>query len=296
MPILSKNPFYESRFRDALFVIKAGGQVIANKDALPSLIANIREFTMNGINVLLIYGGGKPIDDTLEAQGIEPKKHNGRRITSAEDMKVIQSVLAGDLSFRVYQAIAANSFSGLCFNAVPSDWMNVKLRPKEPVDFGFVGDIHGVNKGPIQRLFKSGANFIACPCIAADENGAPVNINADTVATELAIGLKAHKLIFLSDVDGVKIGDEVATILTEGQIPGLITDGIATSGMRVKLENCARALKAGVRRIHMINGTRPGALMEEIFTSGGTGTMLIKDSERKVYENEIKYQNARKSA
>jgi len=291
LPDFFINAFYERKFRNALFIVKASGSVIENEGARNNLIANIRELTLQGIKVILIYGGGLAIDKALENHGIEIKKHQGRRITDAPTMKVIREVIGGDLSLSIYETMQRNNVKGSSFNAVPSDWLNVELRPKEPVDFGFVGDIKSVNIRPIKRKLKI-TNFIASPCISISEDGHLCNINADTVATQLAAGLKADKLIFMSNVDGVKIDGETALMVTAEEIPNLIKDGVVTDGMQVKMENCLEALNSGVKRIHLINGLRQDALHEEIFESTGPGTMLLRESERDSYMNEVKVQTA----
>jgi acetylglutamate kinase len=289
MPKFFINAFYESKFKDNLFVIKAGGKIIEDEKALANLIENIRDLTTHGIKVLLVYGGGRAMDESVVARGFTVQKHDGRRITDANTLGVMKEVIGGTLSLNVYEAMAQCNIEGLTFNAVPAAWMKVALRPKKPVDFGFVGDIHATNPRPIQRLFRT-VDFIACPCLAWAEEGTLCNINADTIATQLAIGVKAHKLIFLSDVDGVSIKGETASLLTAEQIPGYIADGTVNGGMKVKLQNCAAALEAGVRRIHLINGLRPDALKKEIFEPVGPGTMLIRESERQHYRNEVEAQ------
>lgn len=291
LPDFFINAFYESKFRDNLFIVKASGSVIENEDARNNLIANIRELTHHGIKVILIYGGGNAIDAALEKRGVEIKKHDGRRITDAATMSVIREVIGGDLSLKISEAMHANNLDGLSFNVVPSGWMNVVLRPKKPVDYGFVGDIKSINIRPILRQLKV-TGFIACPCIAISDNGDLCNINADTIATELAAGLDADKLIFMSNVDGVKVKGETALLITDAQIQGYITDGTVTDGMKVKMENCQDALDAGVSRIHLINGLRDNALSKEIFESVGPGTMLLRESERENYMNEVEVQKA----
>ena len=133
-------------------------------------------------------------------------------------------------------------------------------------------------------------DFVACACLGLTQDGQICNINADTVATQLAIGAKAHKLIFLSDVDGVQVNGKTAEIITSEEIPTLIKNGTATGGMKVKLENCLAAMQGGVRRIHVISGLRPDALKKEIYESVGPGTMLFNESERESYLNEIQAQ------
>tara|TARA_R110001592_G_scaffold27763_16_gene102797 strand:+ start:1424 stop:2332 length:909 start_codon:yes stop_codon:yes gene_type:complete len=291
LPAFFINAFYESKFRDNLFIIKASGSVIEDDDARNNLIANIRELNLVGIKVILIYGGGHAIDAALEQRGIEIQKNDGRRITDAATMQVIREVIGGDLSLSVYEAMQRHYIEGLCFNAVPSDWMHVDLRSKDPVDYGFVGDIKDVYTRPIMRKLKI-TDFIACPCLSISADGHLCNINADTVATQLAAGLKADKLIFMSDVDGVNIDGKTALMVTAEDIPGLIKDGIVTDGMKVKMENCLEALNSGVKRIHLINGLRENALYKEIFESMGPGTMILQESECANYMNEVDVQKA----
>jgi acetylglutamate kinase len=283
--------FYEGRFKDNIFIVKAGGKIIEDQKSLDNLISDIRDLTLRGIKVLLVYGHGRAVDDKLKSRGIPVNKIEGRRVTDAPTLGVIQEVVGGLLSMNVTSSMARNNLIGLCFSAVPAAAMHVELRPKKPLDFGYVGDVKGVESAAIQRLFKV-TNFIACSCLGVTPAGQICNINADTVATELAVGLKAHKLVFLSDVDGVLIGGKVAPLLTVKEIPELVKKGIVKEGMKVKLESCAAALKSGVRRVHLINGLRKNALRDEIFASTGPGTMLIQEEERDVYAREVEAQQA----
>ncbi len=284
------NAFYESKFRDKLFVVKAGGKIIEDQVALDNLIANIKDLTFHGIKVLLVFGGGAAMDKAANQRGIEIKKHDGRRVTDQASIELMKEVIGGTLSLSVNQSMAKNGLEGYCFNAVPHEWLSVKQRDKTPVDYGFVGDIKGASKRAIDRLFKN-SNFIACACLATTDEGVILNINADTVATELAIGAAADKLIFLSDVDGVKLEDnETAFVIAAEEIPELIEDEIVTGGMKVKMENCKHALDGGVKRIHLLNGLRENALYNEIFEPIGPGTMLFKEAEREHYMNEVEAQ------
>ncbi len=283
------NAFYESKFKDNLFVIKAGGKIIEDEKALDNLLSNIRDLNNLGIRVLLVYGGGRAMDKTAEDRGIQVQKIDGRRVTDAASLEVMKHIVGGTLSLNVAQSIARTNMDGVSLNAVPFDWMKVALKDKKPVDFGFVGKINSVDPRPINRLFKY-SNFIATGCLSITPKGVVCNINADTIATQLAIGMKAHKLIFLSDVDGVKIGEKTKHLITDVEIDGHIADGSVTGGMQVKLENCKAALKAGVKRIHLISGFRKDALRSEIFEPTGPGTMLIPEKMRDAYENEVEAQ------
>ncbi len=287
MPQFFINAFYHSKFRDNLFVIKAGGKVIEDKKALDDLIADIRNLNLMGIKVLLVYGGGEALDRAVEARGNGIKRENGRRVTDPATMQIMKEVVGGDLSLKVYESMAREYLEGITLNAVPPEWMRTVMRPKKPVDYGLVGDIKTVNARPIRRLFKS-HDFVAVACMAWTEKEKKlVNINADTIATQLAMGVEAHKLIFLSDVDGVQVDGKAVPIITDKDIPEMISSGKATGGMKVKLENCLEALKGGVRRIHLINGFRHNALSKEIFEPVGPCTMLILESERDHYNNEV---------
>ncbi|MCB9982368.1 MAG: hypothetical protein H6861_01665 [Rhodospirillales bacterium] len=285
MPEFFINAFYESKFKDNFFVIKVGGKIIEDDEVLENLLSNIRDLTLQGIKILLIYGGGRAMDEEAAKRGIEVQKIGGRRVTDAANMEIARHVLGGDLSLKVTGMMSKIKLEGLSFNCVPPSWMRVALKPKIKGD-DFAGSIEDVYARPINRLFRS-VNFVACSCLAQTRDGITCNINADTIATQIAIGTRAHKLIFLSDIDGVKIGGRTAEIITAEQIEGYIADGTATGGMQVKLENCKAALDAGVRRIHLLSGLREDALKKEIYEPVGPGTMLFKENERQSYENEV---------
>lgn len=285
------NAFYHSKFMNNTFIIKASGDLIEDEDALEGLIKNIKKLTHHGIKAILVYGGGKATDKALNERGIQIQKHEGRRITDKATLDVMKEVVCGSLSLKVYEAMAKNGVEGYSLNAVPSDWMRVQKRPKTPIDFGYVGNIEVTRNRAVKRLFKV-TNFVAVPCLAYADDGDMVNINADTIATELAIGVSADKLIFLSNVDGVQKDGETIFMITDKDINGLIEDGTVSGGMQVKMENCRRALSEGVKRIHLINGMRANALDKEIFESVGPGTMIISESEKATYMNEVEMQKA----
>lgn len=290
LPDFFINAFYESKFRDSLFVIKASGDVVENETALDDLLQDIRELTMHGIKVLLIYGGGKAMDKASEERGIEVKKIGGRRINKEGNIQILKEIVGGNLSLNISAAMQRHNVEGLSFNALPASWADIEIAPKTKAD-KFTGGLKNVYSRPILRLFKV-TNFIACACIGTTKNGDIVNINADTIATEISIGIKAQKLIYLSNVDGVKIDGKTAFMVMESDIPKLIKDGIVTGGMQVKMENCHKALEGGVKRIHLINGLRENALHDEIFESVGPGTMILREDERENYLNEVEIQKA----
>lgn len=288
MPEFFINAFYESKFKDNFFVIKAGGKVIEDETALDNLLSNIRDLTMQGIKVLLVYGGGNAMDVESEKRGVAVEKIDGLRINLANNIAVMKHVVGGDLSLSISAAMAKNNIQGLSLNALPADWADIELEPKTKEDL-FTGGIERLHERPINRLFKV-TNFVACSCLALTRSGVVCNINADKIATQIAIGVKADKLIFLSDVDGVQINGETAGIVMAEDIDGLIDDGTATGGMMVKLKNCKAALDANVRRVHLFSGLRKDALKHEIYEPVGPGTMLFNEAERASYENEVEAQ------
>ncbi len=294
IPHFFLDAFYESKFKDNVFIVKAGGKIIEDQKVLDNLISNIKDLTQHGVKILLVYGHGRLVDEKLAERKIEVKKNEGRRITDELTLQTIKDIVGGTLSINVASAMARNNVEGICLNAIPHGWLKIERRPAKPIDYGFVGDIHGTEGRPLKRLLRQ-TNFVATPCLGFTDEGQVLNINADTIATEVAIGAKADKLIFLSDVDGVLVNGKAADIITTGEIPGMIKDGTATGGMKVKLENCHAALKGGVRRVHVISGLRADALKKEIYEPVGPGTMLFDESERQRYMNEVAAQKVLES-
>lgn len=286
--------FYRAKYKDSLFVIKAGGRVIADEAARSSLLSNIKDLTASGIKILLIYGGGKLIDKELEKQGITPFKIDGRRITTADQIDPIKKVMAADLSYRIGTSMAELELHGLCLSALPPAWVKIIPRPDHEGTKRFDGTIGAIYGEQINALFKS-VPFVACPCVSVTaENG--VNINADDVAVAIASGTQSRKLIFLTDVDGVLMKDgSTASYLTDKDMKALIADGTVHGGMKVKLENCMTALESGVKRIHLLNGFVKDALAQEIFDTIPESTMLIREQDRQSYLNEIAVEEALKA-
>lgn len=282
----SMKEFYQAKYRDSLFIVKAGGRMISDEASRLSLLEDIAELTAAGIRILLIYGGGHAIDTALEQAGIAPRKVDGRRITGSREMQIIKQVMTADLGYKVNSSMAKIGLNGLVLGALPASWVKVTPRQRDnPDDYGYDGTIDSVNEAVLAAAFQ-GARFIATPCLSVTEKDG-ININADNVASALAIGCKARKLIFLSDVEGVLIDGKTAPYLTDKDIPQLIADGIVTGGMKVKLENCCDALQAGVKRIHLLDGFKPHALLREVYDSIGAATMILREEDRQAYLNEI---------
>lgn len=278
--------FYRRMFRGTLFILKAGGRVITDDKMRANLLENIKELNKDGIDVLLIYGGGHAIDDAMKEAGRTPVKIDGRRITSEDDIKIVKQVMAGDLGYRLTETMSDIGLDGVVLNAIPPLWAQFKRRPKKEGIVRFDGEIVDVNKKSIEDYFE-GPRFTAMPCLGILEDGVTLNINADNVAIAMATGMKATKLILLTDVDGVMINGKKASVLTGRETEQLIADGTVTGGMQVKLENCVAALRSGVKRVHIINGFTKDALKKEVYTKEGIGTMIIRHKNKKLYEMEL---------
>ena len=283
--INSLKKFYRQLFQDKFFVIKASGSIITDKDARENLIENIQELTENGINILLIYGGGEAIDTAITEAGRTSTKIEGRRISSEEDIKTIKRTLAGDLGFKLSETMVKKKMPSTILNAIPPHWADAKRRNKENGITRFDGTLQNIKAKEIYNHFTS-TNLAICPCLAFSKNGTALNINADNVAIEIAAKTAADKLILLTNVDGVLIDNKLQSVLTRKEIKQLIDDEIATDGMRVKLESCVHALESGVKRVHILNGFRKNALRDEVYTSKGIGTMIVREEEKNIYLNQ----------
>ncbi len=278
----SLKKFYRNLFQGQLFIIKASGKIITDSAARENLIAQIQELTEDGIKVLLIYGGGEAIDEAIKEANLTPTKIDGRRISSESDIKIIKKVLAGDLGFKLSESLVKAKLPSNVFNALPPHWAQAKRRAPEQDIIRFDGTLGHIDAKAVREHFVA-TNLAVIPCLAFTTEGTALNINADNVAIELAADTKANKLILMTDIDGVMVDGAVASVLTASEIDKLISDKIVTDGMRVKLENCVNAVRSGVKRVHILNGFKKDSLRCEIYTSEGTGTMIVREEEKNNY-------------
>lgn len=282
----AQKKFYLGKFKNKIFVIKIGGEVITSKIILKNLLKDIKTILRCGIHVILVHGGGPQADEISLRLGFKPKKINGRRITTKRDLEVVKMLYGGSLNLEILSVMKSLNIKGLRVSGIDGNLLNVKKRPKKEFNFGYVGDIVNVNPEILFYLLKSRYLPIVSP-VAATDSGTILNINADTIAMELAVSIKAEKLIIFSNIDGVYGEKNLLHTLTLKEINRLISGGIARDGMAVKLENCAHAVKRGVKRIHILNGMSPHSLLLEIFTKKGIGTMIVSDKEKIIYEKEF---------
>jgi acetylglutamate kinase len=270
-------------------VVKLSGKVTEESENLASLAEELALMHQVGIRICVVHGGGKQLTDLAEQMGVEQTIINGRRVTDDATLDMAKMIFAGKINIDILAALRqrgvhAVGLSGVDGNIVvaerrpPKDVLNEETGERGVVDFGHVGDVLEID----DRLLRVLLDHDYLPVVSslgADDEGRIFNINADTIAAEIAVRLEAEKLVMLSDVDGIYLrpGEQATKIsrLTAAEVEELIRDGVATGGMIPKLQNITELLRRGVRSAHIIKGSLRNALLSEVFTDEGTGTMII---------------------
>jgi acetylglutamate kinase len=279
---------YIQRFKNNTFVVKLSGKVTENQEQLNSLAEEITLCNQVGIHVAVVHGGGKQLTAIAERLGITQRIVNGRRVTDAETLEVAKMVFAGQINTDILSALRRAGaetvgLSGLDGNIIQArrreiqNVVNQETGLVETIDFGHVGDIVEINVRLIRLLLDHGYVPVIAS-LGADEQGNVYNINADTIAAEIAVHLQAEKLVLLTDVDGIlrDRDDPQSRIsrLTIEEAERLVQDRVVSAGMLPKISAIARLIERGVRSAHIINGGKRNALLFEVFTDEGAGTMI----------------------
>lgn len=277
------------RFRDKITVIKLGGSVMEDENALRHLLVDIVFMASVGMRPVVVHGGGAAIDRACAAAGITPQKIKGRRVTDAETLKIVEEVLAYETNERIARDIERYGGQGMKAMNLNFRTTNVLFGEKlllpdddggEPIDLGFVGKVTRVERNVIENLSYAG-QVPVIPSMCIDDRGQKYNVNADTAATAVAQALGAEKLIYMSDVNGVrkdkKDPNSILHSLTASEARGMIASGAVDSGMIPKVEACLETLDRGVRKVHIIDGRLRHSLLLEIYTTRGVGTEIVKD-------------------
>ena len=272
---------YIQRLWGKTVVIKYGGNAMKNDMLTQKILEDVTLLKYVGINPILVHGGGPEINAMLGRVGVESRFHNGLRITDDATMDIVQMVLAGKLNKNI--AAHIGKLGGKAIGLCGKDAGLIRVKKKPPladgVDLGRVGDIVSINAKLLQSLCAD--EYIpVISSVGTDDNGDSYNINADNAASAVATALKAEKLIFLTDIDGVRSDPDdpssLFAVLTTDQAMALIADGTIGGGMIPKVTACVEAIEKGVHRVHIINGTIPHPIILEIFTDKGIGTMFEK--------------------
>ena len=264
---------YISKFQGKVFVIKLGGSILCDNKNIKSVIEDIVFLNKIGIKTIIVHGGGKDINNELKVHEIEPKFVDGIRFTDDKTMEVAEMVLSGKVNKNL---VAEANCQGLCAVGISGkDAHFIQAQKKNKL--GNVGEIVSVDVKIINSLFESGFTPIISP-VCCDENCQSLNVNADDVAVAVAKEIKAEKLVFLTDIDGVfqDVNDKnslISVILTK-DIEKMIKSKVITGGMIPKILSCGNAVENGINAVHIINGTAPHSMLLEIYTNNGIGTII----------------------
>jgi acetylglutamate kinase len=279
---MKNQSFYQSILQNSTIVIKVSGKICDNQESIQNVIDDIKNLlsTINKLKVVLVFGFGRQLDNYMKnVYQIESKKINGRRITTHQEIEAAKKI-SGQILIDIFSLSSKFNIRNFPIPISKKDFIAAKRRPViDGVDFGQVGDVISVDALEIQKLFKE-HDMIIMPSLVLDKNTSEVlNVNADTIATELAINLSASKLIFVSDVPFIKDnkGNRISSV-DEDIAKKLFDEKIISDGMIVKVENSLYALEKGVQKIHIISGEVRNALINELETEDGIGTVFQKKS------------------
>ena len=280
---------YIRRFKGKTFVVKLSGKATDDKSNLASLAEELALLHQVGIRICVVHGGGKQLSELASRMGVEQTIINGRRVTDDETLEMAKMIFAGKINTDILAALRHRGVEAVGLSGVDGNIVQAERRPpkvilnqatgeRERVDFGHVGDVVEINARLLCVLLDQGYLPVVSS-LGADAEGMVFNINADTIASEIAVRLEAEKLILLSDVDGIylRAGDPGSKLsrLTADEAEALVRDGVAIGGMIPKLQNIVDLLRRGVKSAHVLNGSLRNALLSEVFTDEGTGTMIV---------------------
>lgn len=280
---------YIREFYGKVFVIKYGGSAMLNEQLRDSFARDVVLLAYVGIKVVVVHGGGPQISQTLEKFGLKAHFVGGVRKTDAETMHVVEMVLSGDINKDIVALINTHTqkpIYAVGLSGRDGELLRAKKLDKESYfkelglevpeeDLGFVGEVEEVNVELLQALLERNYIPVIAP-VGVGEGGQAYNINADLCASKIAQALKAEKVIFLTDTEGVKDKDgSLISTLSAQDIPRLISEGVVKGGMIPKLKSCMSALKDGVKKVHIIDGRVPHSILLEVFTDEGIGTQIV---------------------
>ncbi len=282
---------YIRRFKGKTFVVKFSGKVTENRTNLESLAEELALLHQVGIKVCVIHGGGKQLSELAEKLGVAQTVIEGRRVTDDDTLELAKMIFAGKINTDILSALRFRGTHAVGLSGVDGNIVHAQKRPPKEildretgitttVDFGNVGDVLEINTG-LLKLLLDHDYLPVVSSLGADSEGRVFNINADTIAAEIAVQLGAEKLVLLSDVDGIyfdpKDPSTKISRVTIGEARSMIESGTATGGMIPKLQSLIKLVESGVKSAHIISGSERNALLSEVFTDEGTGTMVVAD-------------------
>jgi acetylglutamate kinase len=279
--VLTEALGYIRKFRQKVVVIKLGGSVLEHDDALDATLQDVLFMETVGLRPVLVHGGGKAISKAMHESGLEPRFVQGRRYTDPQTLDIVSRVLTQDVAADIVRRIEAMDGWAMALhhrttNILFGKQIKVEQDGKR-VDLGRVGTVSRIDENRLRMLFTAGV-IPVLPSLAMDEDGGLLNVNADTAAAEVAKILRAEKLIFITDTPGILAdeADETSLLssLTARECKERIAQGAIRGGMIPKVQACLECLRAGVGKIHIIDGRVRHSLLLEIYTASGVGTEI----------------------
>jgi acetylglutamate kinase len=280
---------YIRMYKGKTFVLKAGGAVFASEEKTRAFLEQVAVLHQLGIRVVFVHGGGPQSTELAKALGVDTQMVEGRRITSEKSLEVTTMVLNGLINTRILAVCRDLQLPAVGISGVDAGLIKARKRPpvkvegaSEPVDYGFVGDIVDVDVDVLEKQIQHGLMPVVSP-ISADRSGTLLNINADTVASALAVAMRAEKLVLATGAPGIlEDANDPKSIVSYTDLEGLNRlreKGSLSGGMMPKASSIESALVGGVGRVHIISFHEPDSLLLEVFTNEGTGTLVVKGIE-----------------
>lgn len=265
---------YIQKYEGKTFVVKYGGAAQTEAELKQRFAKDVTILKKIGINIVIVHGGGKEITDTAYKLGIETQFVNGHRFTDKKMVDVVQMVLAGKINKEIVNLINQNDGEAVGISGVDNTLLTAEKYLEDGQDIGLVGKIVAVNI-PFLQMFLTNKLMPVIAPFGVGTDGTIFNVNADLAAAAVASALKAEKLVYLSDVEGVIANKQLVSTLTEQNARELFGDGIINGGMIPKVKSAFSTLHSGVKKVHMIDGRKKHSLLLEIFTDEGIGTELV---------------------
>ena len=279
---------YIQRFNRKIIVVKYGGSAMVDEELKARVIQDVTLLKLVGFKPIIVHGGGKEISRWVGKVGMKPEFKNGLRVTDEATMELAEMVL-GKVDKSLVQLVESLGVRAIGISGKDGRLLSVKKKYANGEDIGFVGDVTNVNADILYDLLEKDFLPIICP-VGLDDDNNTYNINADDAACAIAKAMKAEKLAFLTDIEGVyKDPQDPSTLISEltvSEAHKLVGDGYIGGGMLPKINNCIEAIESGVSRVHILDGRIPHCLLLEIFTNKGIGTAILNDSERRYYDGE----------
>lgn len=279
---------YIQRFNRKIIVVKYGGSAMVDEALKKQVIEDVTLLKLVGFKPIIVHGGGKEISKWVGKVGMEPQFINGLRVTDADTMEIAEMVL-GKVNKSLVQMVEELGVRAIGISGKDGGMLKVEKKYSEGKDIGFVGEVKEVNADIIYDLLDKDFLPIICP-VGMDDEFHTYNINADDAACAIAKAIKAEKLAFLTDIEGVyKDPSDSKTLISELRVEEareLMKSGFIGGGMLPKLNNCIDAIESGVSRVHILDGRIPHCLLLEIFTNRGIGTAILNGEESRYYHGE----------